>query len=67
MAELLPCPFCGKKPNIIENKLNLKSILYGVICVGDEHHSASVGYFESEDQAIECWNTRTPKERGGEK
>ena len=52
-----PCPLCGEVPRIIENKVNLKSILYGVYC-SDEHHEVSVGYFESEDEAVEVWNNR---------
>lgn len=58
LNELKPCPFCGSKPQITENKLNLRSILYGVICVGDEHHSVSVGYFQSEEEAVNAWNRR---------
>lgn len=55
--ELKPCPFCGGIPRIIENKLNLNKILYGVYCV-DEHHEVSVGYFDSEEEATEAWNRR---------
>jgi hypothetical protein len=44
-------------PSIVENKINLKAILYGVYC-GDEHHEVSVGYFDSEEEAIEVWNYR---------
>lgn len=62
-TELNPCPFCGRTPTVTENKLNLKSILYGVICVGDEHHSASVGYFQTEEEAVNHWNRRADNEQ----
>jgi len=58
MAELKPCPFCGELPRIVENKMNLKEILYGVLCCDDEHHSVSVGYFYSIEEAAEAWNRR---------
>ena len=50
-----PCPFCGGVPRIVENKINLKNILYGVYCDG-EHHQVSVGYFDTEEEAVEMWN-----------
>ena len=55
--EIKPCPLCGGVPRVVENKVNLKSILYGVYCC-DEHHEVSVGYFDSEEEAIEVWNDR---------
>jgi Lar family restriction alleviation protein len=58
MAELLPCPFCGALPRIVENKMNMREILYGVLCCDSEHHTASVGYFYSIEAAIEAWNRR---------
>jgi Lar family restriction alleviation protein len=60
-VELKRCPFCGNTPRIEFNKVNQKSILYGVLC-DDEHHTASVGYFESVDEAIENWNRRADDE-----
>lgn len=56
--EIKPCPFCGRTPIIVENKLHLDHILYGVSCYYGEHHTASVGYFDSEEEAIEVWNDR---------
>lgn len=56
-ARLLPCPFCGRLPRFIENKANLKEILYG-LCCDDEHHEVCVGYFYTEEEAIEAWNRR---------
>ena len=55
--KMKPCPLCGELPNIVENKINLSAILYGVYCSG-EHHQVSVGYFDSEEEAIEVWNDR---------
>ena len=57
MIELKFCPLCGKAPRIVENKINLKSIMYGVYC-SDEHHEVSVGYFYTEEEAIEAWEMR---------
>ena len=57
MNELKPCPFCGDIPMLYENKKDLRNILYSVSCYG-EHHTASVGYFYSEEEAIEAWNRR---------
>ena len=61
--ELKPCPFCGRTPTVTENKLNLKSILYGVICFGGENHSAGVGYFQTEEEAAKHWNRRADNEQ----
>ena len=55
--ELKPCPFCGSTPRIIENKLNLKHIIYAVECDLD-NHTVMFGWFDSEDEAIEAWNRR---------
>ena len=57
MDELKPCPFCGDMPLIHESKQDLRNILYSVFC-GGEHHTASVGYFYTEEEAIEAWNRR---------
>lgn len=60
--ELKPCPFCGGTPTIYENKFNLRHILYGVCCYGD-HHTASVGYFDTEEEAAEEWNRCVGEEK----
>lgn len=63
-TELKPCPFCGGIPQITINKMNSKpSFMYGVLCVGDERHSVSVGYFEIVDEAITAWNRRADNEQ----
>ena len=55
MAKPRLCPFCRKIPSIAESKQDLKNILYSVFCCG-EHHTASVGYFYTEEEAIDAWN-----------
>ena len=60
--ELKPCPFCGSTPRISENKLDYCHILYGIGCFGNAHHTAEVGWFPSEDEAIEYWNRRVSDE-----
>ncbi len=64
MAELLPCPFCGEKPLVIKNTLT--ATYYQIRCGNDECwvYSKTALHSKKED-AIEAWNTRTPKERGG--
>lgn len=63
MAELKPCPFCGKQPTLIENKIDMRKILYGYSCMDDEHHEAAVGYYKSISQAAEAWNRRKEEDR----
>ena len=66
MAELLPCPICGHDAKLIR--------------VGDwkqyfVYQCAECGYIKAKTSearltkrgAKKVWNTRTPKERGGEK
>lgn len=58
MDKLKPCPFCGKIPILFENKFDLKNVLYGYYCSGDEFHSCEIGYFKTPEQAKEAWNRR---------
>ena len=61
MAELLPCPFCGRTDIRIEledENNNWRIMCFN--CLGQIN-----GY--SKSRAITKWNTRTPKERGVEK
>ena len=81
MAELLPCPFCGGGVSIA--KAGDKSRLWWFITRGNGENKCTCRVFmESEEfcvndtmelkqrlkqDLIDKWNTRTPKERGGEK
>jgi len=64
-AELLPCPFCGGKP-FVSARLPYfgETVTVAVVC---EDCNASSKHKIKEEDAIKAWNTRTPKERGGEK
>ena len=73
MAELLPCPFCGRKPVEITQDVRLnfgKSIEYDIEieCTCGMKFNKSLTRHETttiyQDMAISVWNTRTPKERG---
>ena len=70
MAELLPCPFCGGEAYTYTATNTEKGITRKFWLVHCK--KCAINYplltkkcFE-EQEAIECWNTRTPKERGGE-
>lgn len=60
MNELKKCPFCGGDAKVYRN---LPCTAYGVWCI-NEGCSANARHlnFDSENEAIEAWNTRTPAE-----
>ena len=62
MAELLPCPFCRGEANI-DCGNGIYTVFY-VFCT--KCKTRQPNRLTRED-AIYHWNTRTPKERGGEK
>lgn len=67
MAELLPCPFCGAKPQLEEKSIKLvdekgKQCLGYLIWCSGEHHEVSV-FTATKKDAINEWNTRTPKRK----
>lgn len=62
-CELLPCPFCQSE-NIYCADAGFKTDVWFVQC---EECGATFPHFDSKEEAIKAWNTRTPKERGGEK
>ena len=67
MAELLPCPFCGGVACQVYSVWG-EGYRYGCLtsgCVGNVHNLLT--QFKSDIEAINAWNTRIPKERGGEK
>ena len=72
MAELLPCPFCGGEA-FIEVIPPHKHIIATFVADFDggafaECMKCSCAISaDNEQDAISRWNTRTPKERGGEK
>ena len=63
MAELKPCPFCGST-DIDCADAGYKTDVWVVQC---NNCCATYPHFDSKEEAITAWNTRTPKERGGEK
>ena len=69
MAELLPCPFCGGTDILMRDV----SGMFGKSSNARTYHYmqcrdcfSQTGYHETKTKAIDAWNTRTPKERGGE-
>lgn len=69
MAELLPCPFCGGKPTTSRGVVEADEKFVFVSCEKCQSKTRRFYEWNSEDEqdAINAWNTRTPKERGGEK
>ena len=59
-SELLPCPFCGGT-DIYCADAGHKTGVWFVQC---EDCGATFPHFDSKEEAITAWNTRTPKERG---
>ena len=63
MAELLPCPFCGgvaRHKTFTSKKKIFKTTAYYVecsMCKCQTHLHLKI------EEAIEVWNTRTPKEQ----
>jgi Lar family restriction alleviation protein len=64
-----PCPYCGENNAIIcktefaaENRLSFAVSCRTKGCAGAVY-SLAFGLFETEEQAIAAWNTRTPPEQ----
>lgn len=51
-TELLPCPFCGKNPQVVT--CGEKIVFYAVLCVG----CCSTSFNENRSAATEKWSTR---------
>ena len=70
MAELLPCPFCGGEA-VLEPYKARKGYEATIQCNGGCLLYMTTITYDTEEEAVETvvkrWNTRTPKERGGEK
>ena len=65
MMELLNCPFCGSEPEVSEHGPLIDGELgIAIWCVSGDCRMDDVGgmNFDSEEQAIKAWNTRTPPE-----
>ena len=67
MNKLKPCPFCGDKkaPNVmpdeeIDGSDNGQFVVCCSMCFGG--CGATSGYCDTEEEAIEAWNRRTPNE-----
>ncbi len=61
MTELKPCPFCLKRADVIQHRLNSLEYAYQVHCsngnCGAELTSVASG-FTNKESAIKAWNTR---------
>lgn len=61
---LLSCPFCGAEAHIETHRFyeektkDFTSKTYGVIC--DNCRTSGRQFYESEEEAINSWNTRKP-------
>lgn len=80
MAELLPCPFCGNAVHITETNVrhygDRADYEAKIECFcGVTFEKEWIVEFKPNNQSVlisdvdivTAWNTRTPKERGGEK
>ena len=57
--ELKPCPFCGRKAELVTMEFGSGSIYFGTTCENWLCAVASViPYFSSKEEAIEAWNRR---------
>jgi hypothetical protein len=64
MVELLPCPFCGGKAKVNRCLSNYEKFRLMHTCLDRTPHIEFYHYyFETRQEAINFWNTRTPKER----
>lgn len=52
MAELLPCPFCGSKPRIIQHEF------WPAVKCSNTDCGVQQFTFKDLDRAIKLWNTR---------
>jgi Lar family restriction alleviation protein len=64
-TSLAPCPFCGNKPEVSEHGPLIDGEPgIAIWCVSGDCRMDDVGgmNFDSEEQAIKAWNTRTPED-----
>lgn len=64
-VELLPCPFCGNNGHgPVEDALHVchveddQHVAYDRYCAQCDKCTATMGYSDSEEEAISAWNTR---------
>lgn len=55
--KLKPCPFCGTKPHHITADLLTRPCFY-YECENKTCHAAEKGWHDTEQEAIDAWNTR---------
>ena len=59
MADLKPCPFCGGEARI---EVNVALRGYRAACKARLKCGAMFEWYDTENEAIEAWNTRKPEE-----
>lgn len=59
MQELKRCPFCGGESVLLNSSREIpeESVVFWVYC---KNCSATSMTYDKREEAIECWNTRTP-------
>jgi len=57
MSDLKPCPFCGKEPNQTSTELGDRPCFY-YECENPKCCAAEMGWHDTEQEAIDAWNTR---------
>jgi Lar family restriction alleviation protein len=68
MAELKPCPFCGRVPSKVrEYKVpSIRGVFYTVQCKAPKSKCGikpTTSFCDSKEKAIEAWNRRVDKVR----
>jgi len=56
--KLLPCPFCGGKGVLAKTSCSYQDVFSVNCCFVYGRCRASIGNYETEDEAIKAWNTR---------
>jgi len=57
MSNLKPCPFCGTEPNHMTSELGDRPCFY-YECDNPKCGAAEKGWHDTEQEAINAWNTR---------
>ncbi len=58
-TKLKPCPFCGRKAELVRMEYGSGSVYFGITCENWRCAVASVvPNFSYEEEAIEAWNRR---------